>query len=91
MINNHCPQPPARIFVSRENEIAITEFAKSLLDQISEFSQDIGMDMTRIDSSILESWTECEICESRIHEVHENAMSKIEKQIFEILAEKIGN
>ena len=91
MINNHCPNPPARIFVSRENEIAITDFAKSILDQISEFVHDIGMDMTRIDSAISDSWMECEVCESRVHEVHENAMTRIEKQIFEIIAEEIGD
>lgn len=89
MTNNHCPKYPARIRVTRENETRISEFTQYIASRITEFAETESMDnMIVIDSAILDSWTECACCESRICEVQGNAYGRIIKEIMTTLTEE---
>lgn len=75
MTNNHCPQKPAiELPHSRELEIKLAELAELIQDKIAGACEDLSMDeMIQIDPRIIDSWTECPRCESRVCETQQKA------------------
>lgn len=86
MTNNHCPEFPARLLNSRANEVAIRDFAESIIERINDFTSDFAQDNgIRIDSRILDDWMECGRCEAMVCDVAEHATDKAIKEIMAIL------
>lgn len=87
MTTNHCPDTPARAFNSRANEIAIRDFAESILEKINDFTEEFSIDNgIRIEDSIRDNWLECPRCESQIMTIQEQQSQAMAKTILEFLS-----
>lgn len=86
MTNNHCPDIPAMIRVSRATEVRTREFAEHLQSLITEFAETESMDeMMILDPRITDSWNECPRCEVKVCDIQHKAYGKLIKEIMELL------
>lgn len=92
MTNNHCPKVPARAIKSRANEVAIRDFSEWVIDKITDFAEEFGMDHgIRISPDIIDSWLDCAKCESGVMEVHDKVSNSVISEVLAIIQDKLDS